>query len=81
MGWACSRYGVEEKCVRGFGGGDLTKGDHLADRRRRDDNIKMDLQDGGETWTGLLWLRIGTGWRALVNAVMHVLFYKMWGLS
>ena len=43
-------------------------------RRRWDDNIKMDLQEGGEARTGLLWLRIGTGWRALVNAVKHVRF-------
>jgi hypothetical protein len=27
--------------------------------RRRWDNIKMDLQEVG--WTGLIWLRIGTG--------------------
>ena len=31
-------------------------------RRRKEDNIKMDLQEvGWETWTGLIWLRIGTG--------------------
>jgi hypothetical protein len=31
-------------------------------RRRRADNIKMDLQDvEWEAWTGLSWLRIGTG--------------------
>jgi hypothetical protein len=31
-------------------------------RRRWEDNIKMDLQDvGWGTWTGLIWLRIGTG--------------------
>jgi hypothetical protein len=31
-------------------------------RCRRGDNIKMDLQDvGWGTWTGLIWLRIGTG--------------------
>jgi hypothetical protein len=30
--------------------------------RRWEDNIKMDLQDvGWEAWTGLSWLRIGTG--------------------
>jgi hypothetical protein len=26
----------------------------------------------GEAWTGLLWLRIGTGFPALVNAVMNL---------
>jgi hypothetical protein len=31
-------------------------------RRRWEDNIKMDLQEvGWESWTGLIWLRIGTG--------------------
>jgi hypothetical protein len=32
-------------------------------RRRSEDNIKMDLQEVGygEAWTGLIWLRIGTG--------------------
>jgi hypothetical protein len=30
-------------------------------RRRWEDNIKMDLQDVGWAWTGLSWLRIGTG--------------------
>jgi hypothetical protein len=31
-------------------------------RRRWQDNIKMDLQEvGWGAWTGLIWLRIGTG--------------------
>ena len=32
-------------------------------RRRREDNIKMDLQEVGcgGVWTGSSWLRIGTG--------------------
>jgi hypothetical protein len=32
--------------------------------RRWEDNIKMDLREvgwGGGAWTGLIWLRIGTG--------------------
>jgi hypothetical protein len=31
--------------------------------RRREDNIKMYLQEVG--WTGLIWLRIGTGGEVL----------------
>ena len=32
-------------------------------RRRWEDNIKMDLQEvGWASWTGLIWLRIGTGY-------------------
>jgi hypothetical protein len=35
-------------------------------RRRRENNIKMDLQEVGyEAWIGLIWLRIGTGGRHL----------------
>ena len=31
-------------------------------RFRWDDNVKMDLQEAGRgAWTGLTWLRIGTG--------------------
>jgi hypothetical protein len=31
-------------------------------RRRWEDDIKMDLQElGWAAWTGLIWLRIGTG--------------------
>jgi hypothetical protein len=31
-------------------------------RRRWEDSIKMDLQEvGWGAWTGLIWLRIGTG--------------------
>jgi hypothetical protein len=31
-------------------------------RHRREDNIKMGLQQTGwETWTRVIWLRIGTG--------------------
>jgi hypothetical protein len=31
-------------------------------RRRLEDNIKIDLQEmGWGAWTGLIWLRIGTG--------------------
>jgi hypothetical protein len=35
-------------------------------RRRWENNIKMDLQEvGWGAWTGLIWLRIGTGGRLL----------------
>jgi hypothetical protein len=31
-------------------------------KRKWEDNIKMDFQEVGcGTWTGLIWLRIGTG--------------------
>ena len=31
MGGACGTYGVRERCVQGFGGGDLRERDHLED--------------------------------------------------
>ena len=42
-------------------------------RRRWEDNIKIDLHEVGYgVWTGSNWLRIGTGGRAVVNAVMNL---------
>jgi len=31
MGRACSTYGEEERCIQGFGGGNLRERDHLGD--------------------------------------------------
>jgi hypothetical protein len=40
------------------------------------DNIKMGLKDtgfgGGGAWTGLIWLRIGDRWWALVTMAMNL---------
>jgi hypothetical protein len=42
-------------------------------RRKWEDNIKMDLKEVvWGAWTGLSWLKIGTGGGALVNAVMNL---------
>jgi hypothetical protein len=41
-------------------------------RRKCEVNNKIILAIlGGVIWTGLIWLRIGTGVRALVNAIMN----------
>ena len=38
-----------------------------------EDNIKMDLREvGWGAWTGSVWLRVGTGGGAVVNAVMSL---------
>jgi hypothetical protein len=46
-------------------------------RRRGVDNIKMDLTErewDGVDWIGLIWLRIGTSGRALLNTVLNLRF-------
>jgi hypothetical protein len=55
--------GEGERCILGFGG-ETQEGKRLLGRPwgRLEDSIKMDLQEVGE-WTGLSWLRIGTGGR------------------
>jgi len=47
---------------RGFWWGNLRERDHLESLGVDGDNIKMDLQEVGlGAWSGLVWLRIGTG--------------------
>jgi len=46
--------------------GKLREKDRLEDAGRWEDNIKVDLQEvRWGTWTGFIWLRIGTGGRHL----------------
>jgi hypothetical protein len=59
MGRACNTIGERRGAYRAFVGkpeGKRPLG------RSREGNIKMDLQEvgWGGTWTGLIWLRIGT---------------------
>jgi hypothetical protein len=62
-GRTCSTYGGEEKVLMGKPEREIPLG---RPRCRREDNIKMDLQEvGWRKWTGLIWLRIGTGGRHL----------------
>jgi len=55
-------YGVEERCIQGFGAGNLRERDHLEDRGV-DGRIILKWifrkRDVG-AWTGLIWLRAGT---------------------
>jgi hypothetical protein len=51
-------------------------------RRRWEDNIKMHLREvGWEAWTGLIWLRIGTGGELLWTRLWTFGFHKMRGIS
>jgi hypothetical protein len=63
MGGACSTYGRRgiHRVLVGKPEGKRPLGRR---RHRREDNIKMDLQEVGcGAWTGSGWLRIGTGGR------------------
>jgi hypothetical protein len=61
MRWAghIARMGEKRNACRVLVG--KPEGKKLLERpkRRREDNIKMDLREIG--WTGFMWLRIGTG--------------------
>jgi hypothetical protein len=41
-------------------------------RRGWVDSIKIDLRWDGMVWTGSIWLRIMSQWRALVNTAMNL---------
>ena len=57
MGGACGTYAYSILMGRPEGKRPLGRPE-----RRKEDNIKMDLQQiGWETWNGFIWLRIGTG--------------------
>jgi len=61
-----STYGGEERCIQGFVGKPEGKRPLGRPRHRWEDNIKMDLQEmEWGAWTGLIWLRVGTGCRLL----------------
>ena len=63
MGGPCSTYGGEETLIQGFGGGNLRERDHLEDSGV-DGRIILRwifMKWEEREWTGLTWLRIGTG--------------------
>ena len=59
---ACSTYGKRRGLYRVLVGKHEGKRPLGRPRRRWEDNTKMDLQEVGRgTWTGLIWIKIGTG--------------------
>ena len=63
LGGACSTYGRDETCVQGVWWVDLRERDHLEDPGVNGRILLKCIYkklDGG-SWTGLIWLKIGTG--------------------
>jgi hypothetical protein len=58
VGGTCGTHGGREKCLQGLVGRPEVKRPLGRPRRRRDDNIKMDLREIGRIGFG--WHRIGS---------------------
>ena len=71
MGWACSVYGGQERCIQGFGGENLKEIDCLEDPGV-DGRIILRWKKGcgGTDWIELA--QDMDSWRALVNAVTNL---------
>ena len=74
MGGACSTYGVEDRRIQGFGGGNLRERDHLGDPVVDGMIILRWFFRKWDVW-GMDWIELAQDrnrWRALVNAVMNL---------
>jgi hypothetical protein len=60
MSRACSTNGEKRNLYRILLGKPEKKRPAGRQRRRRTDNIKMNLREDGAAWTRSIWLRIGT---------------------
>jgi hypothetical protein len=72
-GGACRAYGGEQRCIKVLVGKPEGKGPLGRPKRRRVDNIKMDLQEVG--CGGIDWIDVAQDrerWLALVNAVVNL---------
>jgi len=59
-GRACDTYEGEERCIQGLGGEPEGKRPLGRLRRKWENNIEMDLQEGAWwVWIGSIWIKIG----------------------
>jgi hypothetical protein len=73
MGRTCSTHGAKKNARRIFVGKPEGKGPLGKSRRRREDNIKVELRE--IEWGGMDWINLAQDrdqWRALVNTAMHL---------
>jgi hypothetical protein len=80
MGRACSTNRVKRNAYRILVGNPEGKEPLGRQRRRLEDNIKMDLRE--TEWNGMDWMDLAQDtnqWRALVNAVMNLRVHKKAG--
>jgi hypothetical protein len=73
MGRACSTHGETKNAYRILVGKPQGKSPLGKPRRRREDNIRMDLRGIG--WGGMDWIDLAQDrdqWRALVNTIMNL---------
>jgi hypothetical protein len=63
MGRVCGTYGRQERCLQGFGGENTRKRDHSEDPGVDGKRVSRWIfrKRVGKAWSGLIWLRIGTG--------------------
>jgi hypothetical protein len=62
IGWTCNTYGRQERRTQGFGEDSSGKEQFGRPKHGWEDNINVILKKlFGEAYTGLVWLRIGTG--------------------
>jgi hypothetical protein len=81
MGGSCSKNGEKRNAYRLLVGKPVGRRPLGRPRRRWLDNIRMGLIEvgGGVMWTGLVWLRIGTGGELLGIRYSTFGFHKMLG--
>jgi hypothetical protein len=83
MGGTCSTHARDEKCIQYFGWEHEGKRPLGSHRRRREDNIRMDLRE--IRWEGVDWMHLAQDrdqWRDVGKTVVNLqVSLKKWGIS